>query len=98
MVWFLSVYDSLVAKETSGVSSDNGARSEIVYIEEMGELIDRAPHTIRQWIREERLPKDLLPEREGGRQKIFWRRSKVEKMKVFAEKQNARRGWGSQSS
>jgi len=96
MVWFLSVYDCVVSTKSASVSSDNGARSENVYIDEMGELIDRAPHTIRQWIREGRLPKRLLPSREGGRQKIFWPRSKVEDMKTFAEAQTARRGWGSQ--
>lgn len=66
-----------------------------IYIEEMASLLDppRAVHTLRQWLRERALPKDLQPQREGGRQKIFWTRPQVDGLKAWAIKRASRRGW-----
>jgi hypothetical protein len=59
----------------------------------MAARLSRAPHTLRQWIREGCLPSHLLPEREGGRKKIFWREDQVEALRQFADEREQRRGW-----
>lgn len=67
------------------------AQAEPIYIEKMAELLDRAVHTVRQWIKE--LPPELQPQREGGRQKIYWTRDQVDGMKDFSEQKLDKRGW-----
>lgn len=64
-----------------------------IYIEEMSDLLNRAPHTIRQWIGRGELPAKLKPQREGGRQKIYWVEDQVDGLREFAKQKSARRGW-----
>lgn len=66
---------------------------DLVDIEQMAKQLERAVHTVRQWIREDALPKDLKPHRLGGRKKIYWKKSQVRGMKRFARERSARRGW-----
>lgn len=72
-----------------------------IYLEVMAAELHRAPHTIRQWLREkerepanrDNLPDELVPHREGGRAKIFWTASQLEGMRAFAAARERRRGW-----
>lgn len=72
-----------------------------IYIDEMAKLLDRVPHTLRQWIREAEngtiddgvLPNDLLPHREGGRQRIYWEQNQLQGLRDYAEERAQRRGW-----
>lgn len=72
--------------------------SDHIYIEGMADELGRAVHTIRQWIREGALPRELRPHREGGRRKIYWLPDQVEGLRAFAEERSARRGWQPASS
>jgi hypothetical protein len=71
-----------------------------IYIREMADRLDRAEHTIRQWLAEKRrepekdgaIPDELLPDR-GPRGVIFWRPDQVDGLVVYARTRAARRGW-----
>jgi hypothetical protein len=66
-----------------------------IYISDMASLLDRAEHTIRQWLARDDFPAALKPSREGGREKIYWTQDQLAGMKNYAEERAARRGsWG----
>jgi hypothetical protein len=56
-------------------------------------LLDRAAHTIRQWVNQGLLPEHLAPAREGGRQRMYWTREQIPGLREFAEEREGRRGW-----
>lgn len=62
-------------------------------IKELAEELDRAPITLRQWLREKSLPRELRPRKVGGRRQLVWRRDQIPALKEFAEEKKARRGW-----
>jgi hypothetical protein len=70
-----------------------------IYLEEIAIELDRAIVTIRSWVREGfpdadgRKQRDLMPHREGGRNKIYWERVQVDGLKTYAAERSARRGW-----
>lgn len=72
-----------------------------IYLGEMAEHLDRAEHTIRQWLREkvrepnntDNLPDELVPDREPPRNKIFWTRAQLVGMRAYALEREGRRGW-----
>lgn len=64
---------------------------ERIYIEELATILDRKPHSIRQWLKD--LPRELRPKREGGRKKIYWLPDQIEGMKRYAQEKSQRRGW-----
>ncbi len=55
-----------------------------IYIEELGRLIERSVQTIYMWVRKGELPPELQPEREGGRQKLYWHPEQVDPLKEWA--------------
>lgn len=77
-----------------------------IYIAEMALELARSEHTIRQWLREKKrapdditcLPDDLIPHREGGRDRIFWLPEQLSGMRTFADERERRRGWQGQTS
>lgn len=72
-----------------------GKDQDRIYIAEMANELGRAEHTIRQWLNRDDFPKELEPDREGGRNKIFWTRDQLEGMQAYAAEREANRGsWG----
>lgn len=69
--------------------------SDRVYIEALARRLDpaRAVHTIRRWVNEGLLPAHLMPEREGGRERLYWSEGQVDGIQEFARAREARRGW-----
>jgi len=70
--------------------TDGSAGSGRIYISELAALIVRAEQTIYQWVSREQLPDHLLPQREGGRRRMWWTLSQVEGMREFADEKAAR--------
>lgn len=76
--------------------------SERIYIDAMALRLDRAVHTLRQWIREAEkspadaqvMPANLLPLRQGGRGKIYWTEEQARGLERYAADRAARVGWG----
>jgi hypothetical protein len=66
---------------------------ERIYLKELAELLDRTPNSIRSWVREDRLPEELKPMREGGRQQLFWKQAQLSALREFAREMEQRRGW-----
>jgi hypothetical protein len=69
-----------------------------IYIEDLSERLNRsglprAVHTIRRWIADDVLPVELRPDREGGRNRLFWRQDQLEGVCDFAREREKRRGW-----
>lgn len=64
-----------------------------IYIKQMAKRLKRAENTIRQWVNQNLLPAELMPNREGGRAKIFWTDAQIPGLKKFARERAARRGW-----
>lgn len=62
-------------------------------IADLADHLGRAEHTIRRWVNEEALPADLMPSREGGRQKLLWSPSQLLGLERFARDREQRRGW-----
>lgn len=66
-----------------------------IYIADMADRLDRAQHTIRQWLGRQDFPSELQPQREGGRNKIFWTEDQLAGMQAYADDREANRGtWG----
>lgn len=79
---------------------------EKIYLEDVARILDRAPHTVRQWVKDSErvlrltgelgsdcLSRDLWPSREGGRSKMFWTDGQLDGLKEFAGAREKRRGW-----
>lgn len=73
--------------------TDRMSEADRIYISDMHELLGRAEHTIRQWLGRSDFPPELCPEREGGRNKIFWTHAQLAGMKIYAAEREAQRGW-----
>lgn len=77
------------------------ASIDYIYLPAMAKLLDRAEHTVRQWVAEKdrdpgrdgSLPDDLVPERIGGRRVIAWLPSQLDGLKDYAAERATRRGW-----
>lgn len=63
-----------------------------IYIDQLASQIDRAPHTIRQWLALNDFPEHLRPQEEGGRRKMFWTRDQIKDLKSYAAARKARIG------
>lgn len=75
--------------------SDNGR----IYIADMAGQLERAEHTIRQWLGRSDFPRALEPQREGGRNKIFWTEDQLGGMRAYADERERQRGsWGRASA
>lgn len=78
---------------------------DLIYLPEMAQLLGRRPHTLYQWLRNvelrpdspHNLPAHLMPDREGGRKKIFWRRDQVVPLRSWAD-ESAKRWRGSRAA
>lgn len=71
-----------------------GLDDDVVGVRELAGILDRAPHTIRMWLRDKSLPRELRPKRAGGRRQLVWPRDQIPALKKFAEERGARQGWG----
>lgn len=63
-----------------------------IYIAAMAERLERAEHTIRQWIKRDDFPAELRPEEEGGRHKLFWVEDQLEGLRQYAAERDSMRG------
>lgn len=68
--------------------SDSGR----VFIELLSKKLGRSTHTIRQWIKRDDFPVDLLPQEEGGRKKMSWTEGQLEGLAGYAELRESQRG------
>ena len=76
-----------------------------IYLPEMAAELSRAEHTLRSWLRDkerapqdpDQLPDDLVPHREGGRQRIYWTPDQLHGMREYAAERERRRGWQPQT-
>lgn len=66
---------------------------EMVFIEEVATIVDRAAHTVRMWVLNEQLPEDLMPDRVGGRRRLVWARGQIPGLEEFAKEKAAKKGW-----
>lgn len=64
-----------------------------MYISEVARRLNRVPHTVRQWSRDKRLPKELEPFRDekGWR---YWTEEQVEALKVWIQEEDLTPGKG----
>jgi hypothetical protein len=67
-----------------------------IYIGELEQELQRAAHTIRQWVAQGALPAELRPSREGGRQRMYWTVDQLPGLREFAREREQRRGWQAQ--
>lgn len=63
-----------------------------IYIAELASRLERAEHTIRQWIRREDFPMALKPQTEGGRAKLYWVESQIPGLEAYADERASNRG------
>lgn len=63
-----------------------------IYIAALAERLTRAEHTIRQWIKRDDFPAELLPETEGGRKKLYWVESQVAGLQEYGAERDSMRG------
>jgi DNA-binding transcriptional MerR regulator len=64
---------------------------QLLTIGEVSKQLGRVSHTIRQWERDGRLPKRLLPGRDENGWRV-WSQDQVEELKVWMEKEDMRPG------
>lgn len=62
-------------------------------IKELSEDLSRSPTTIRQWLRERKLPRELRPKKVGGRKQLTWRPDQLDGLREFAKEREERKGW-----
>jgi DNA-binding transcriptional MerR regulator len=67
--------------------------SKLLTISEVAQRLDRVPHTVRQWERDKRLPKSLMPLRNENGWRM-WREDQVVAMKQWMEDVDLRPGKG----
>lgn len=67
--------------------------SRLLFIGEVAERLDRVPHTIRQWERDKRLPKELHSKRDDNGWR-FWTEEQVEGLKNWLIEADVRPGKG----
>lgn len=65
-----------------------------IYIEELADKLERAPHTIRQWIKRSDFPQELRPSSEGGRNKLYWQSHQISGLETYASERAKNRGFG----
>jgi DNA-binding transcriptional MerR regulator len=65
-------------------------------IGEVADALDRVPHTIRIWMYQNRLPKELLPQRDE-RNWRYWTEEQLEGLKEWVIIQDMRPGKGLQT-
>ena len=73
--------------------STQGTNPDLIDIQEMAGLLGRTVHTVRQWLYDDAFPRELRPERVGGRKKMYWSRSQLAGMKAFAKHKASLKGW-----
>lgn len=66
---------------------------DLIGLRELAELLERAPVTIRQWVRKRALPRELRPKKMGGRKQLVWHRDQVEALQEFAREREKNKGW-----
>lgn len=65
-----------------------------IYITEAAhDFLDREPGTLRKWERQERLPKELIPERDENDRR-YWNEKKLEAIKQWMVDEDLRPGKG----
>jgi 3'-phosphoadenosine 5'-phosphosulfate (PAPS) 3'-phosphatase len=85
-------------------SNDSVQEEDRIYLPELTEILGRNQRTIRNWIRDSErfigtddskqfLPYHLWPNREGGRQRLYWTPDQIDGLKEFANLKNKLRGW-----
>lgn len=80
--------------------------SDQIDLNHLADLLGRAAHTVRQWVKdaeklkdltgsvpEGHLSEELWPKREGGRNKMFWTADQIAGLEAFAQEREDRRGW-----
>jgi DNA-binding transcriptional MerR regulator len=67
--------------------------SRYLYIGEVAKELGRVQHTIRQWGRDKRLPKELMPSRDDNGWR-YWTEEQVEKLKIWIVETDLRPGKG----
>lgn len=64
-----------------------------IYITEAAELLNRRPHTIREWERQGVLPKDLRSQR-SNRGWRYWTRKQIQEIREWMREEDMRPGKG----
>ena len=64
------------------IMDDTTDQTDVIGIAELGKLINRLPHTIREWELRGRLPKELRAARDG-RNRRYWTRDQADKIKTW---------------
>lgn len=67
--------------------------TKLLFIGEVAEELNRVPHTIRQWERDNRLPQTLLPRRDENGWRV-WTDKQVKEIKQWIEDEDIRPGKG----
>lgn len=71
-------------------------RERLYTIGEVADELDRVPHTIRIWMYQNRLPKELLPQRDE-RNWRYWTEEQLEGLKKWVVQMDMRPGKGLQT-
>lgn len=63
-----------------------------IYIDVLAGHLERAPHTIRQWLKRPDFPDALKPSTEGGRNKLYWTDDQLDGLQGYAAEREQLRG------
>lgn len=76
-------------------TTDDAHADDRIYIEDLARRLEpkRAVHTIRRWVKDELMPSHLRPQREGGRDRMYWVEDQIDGIQIFARAREERRGW-----
>lgn len=69
------------------------AKNEEITLSDLVKIVERKPHTIRQYLKRADFPDELRPDVANGRGKMVWRAEQIEGWKDYVRERDSHRGW-----